>query len=66
MPSRKGQRQGAYDHFWHCVRLCIDSNHHMEINNTDLVETYFSVIANTPLKAIIFYLMLAFGAASPG
>ena len=35
-------------------------------DKTDLVDTYFSVMANTPLKAIIFFLVLAFGAAIPG
>lgn len=38
----------------------------MEDNNTDIVNTYFSVMANTPLKAIIFFLVAALGAAVPG
>jgi hypothetical protein len=35
-------------------------------DKTDLVDTYFNVMASMPLKAIIFYLALAFGAAIPG
>ena len=38
----------------------------MEDDNTDLINTYFSVMASTPLKALIFYLVVALGAAIPG
>ena len=35
-------------------------------DKTDLVDTYFSAMANTPLKALIFFVVLALGAAIPG